>query len=177
MWDKFYGSWLLSWKYLLHEHIFLNHLIYHFSHSLKFDGSGEFTGHATWRLNSPRPSDAHMLQQAMLSLIQIMGPWERNNYQWIWIKIQSVSFKKTMWKCRLQNGGHFLSLNVLINNGPVYTRKVKSDRQQSRSFNQNQPGLYMQIYLIFWSDWLYSRSLSICLVLYQIHHSFNRRYC
>ena len=63
-----------------------------------------------------------------------------NNYQWNWIKIQSVSFKKMMWKCRLQNGGHFLRLNVLINKGPVYTCKVKSDRQQSRSYIQNQPG-------------------------------------
>ena len=33
----------------------------------------------------------------------------------IWLEIQKLSFGKMMWKCRLQNGGHFVQALILIN--------------------------------------------------------------
>ena len=57
---------------------------------------------------SPGRRQAIIWTNAGILLIRPLG----TNFNEIFIEIQAFSLKKCIWKCRLENGGHFVSASM-----------------------------------------------------------------
>ena len=75
-----------------------------------------------WRINSLRPSDAYMLQQKIPTWLapshymnncwHVVNMIFGNKFQWNLNGNFTFSFKKCIWKCQIENDGHFVSLTT-----------------------------------------------------------------
>ena len=94
--------------------------------------------HALWNINSLRSSYAYMRQQIKPLLVQIMAcrlfgaksfsepmleycrldPLEQISVKYL-LKYIHFHSNKYIWKCRLQNGGHFVPIWRIVNWAPV----------------------------------------------------------